>query len=124
MPPREVRARAPRTRRWVFTLNNPAEHLPGSEGGVFDPGDATYWVYQLERGEAGTEHLQGLLVFGSVKSMDQVLAIVPGGHVERMRGRFDQAKAYCTKEDTRVAGPWEGGQPPRGPGSPQRPRAA
>lgn len=37
-------------------------------------------------------------------------------HLEIARGKPAQNKAYCTKEETRVAGPWEGGNLPSGQG--------
>ncbi len=95
-------------RAWVFTLNNPSfptDHLC--------PGDPySYWVYQLEVGDAGTHHLQGYAVL-SRRSRAKRIADSLGGraHVEIRRGSHDQARDYCTKAG-RVAGPWEWGTPP------------
>ena len=51
---------------WVFTLNNPQPE----ENPSFWP--SRYVVYQLERGEEGTPHYQGYIVFYSNKTLSAV----------------------------------------------------
>ena len=34
---------------------------------------------------------------------------LPGAHMEERKGTREQAKAYCSKDDTRIEGPWEKG---------------
>lgn len=95
-------------RRWCFTLNNPSEadkttlNLgPLMRGGV----------YQLERGANGTEHLQGYVEFSRGLRLASVRSILPTAHWEQAKGTADQCKEYCTKDDTRIDGPWHVGAP-------------
>lgn len=73
----------------------------------------TFCVYQLEVGEQGTEHFQGYLELAGKHSMKQLHEVAGFGraHFEIRRGTSGQAVAYCTKEDTRVDGPWYFGEP-------------
>ena len=90
----------------MFTLNNPQpEEDPNSWGGH-------YCVWQLERGEEGTPHYQGYIVFKTHKRLTSMKAINPRAHWELRFGTHEQAHAYCTKEETRVDGPWTYGEPP------------
>lgn len=92
---------------WCFTINNPdIDRLP-----LWD--DLAYRVYQLEKGENGTVHFQGFIIFK--KRMYRVsvskLKGLERAHLERMKGNAVQARQYCMKEDTRQDGPWEDGCP-------------
>lgn len=105
-------------KNWCFTLNGP-EFLEGKsslESALDLPRGLellglSYCIFQLERGVSGTDHLQGYCQFNSRKSLRQVKAIdqLPGAHWEVAKGTAKQNKAYCTKEDTRIDGPWEYG---------------
>lgn len=91
--------------RWCFTVNNPNGWEPAWDGGVM-----LYLVYQTERGEQGTEHIQGYVRFETRKRGSTVarkLAANSGHHphVEVARGTEQANKDYCTKADTRVEGP-------------------
>jgi len=105
MPPRvrnDIRARA-----WLFTINNPANNdLPRAFTNV------RYCVWQREKGEAGTEHLQGYVAFTKALTMGQVKVLDSRAHWENRKGTENQAIAYCTKEETRVDGPWDYGDKP------------
>jgi len=41
--------------RWCFTINNPGDFRV-----AFVPAQMEFLVWQLERGEAGTVHIQGM----------------------------------------------------------------
>ena len=100
------------TRAWVFTLNNPERTapIPPTE----DPltWGATYVVFQLERGESGTPHLQGYCLFPSNRRLAALHRLAPKAHWEPRRGSHEQARDYCRKEEGRVDGPWEQGEQP------------
>ncbi len=74
--------------------------------------DLRYGIYQLERGAEGTEHWQGYLEFSVTKRLAALRRIhgLAGAHFERRRGTADEARNYCRKEDTRLAGPYEFGE--------------
>ncbi len=93
---------------FMFTINNPIQPLN------LIPIDFTsftrspkYAIYQLEIGESGTSHLQGYICFEK-KIKAQALSNLFGckPHLEKRAGKHSQAKTYCSKEDTRVLGPW------------------
>lgn len=100
------------SRHWCFTLNNPLEPyiLPSWSGIV-------YRIYQLEKGASGTIHLQGFVSFVKRHTFGPVKRLLPTAHWEIAKGNPAQNKAYCSKEETRLAGPWEEGELPGGQGA-------
>ena len=74
-------------------------------------GQVKYITGQLERGESGNVHLQYLVQFTTAKRLNGVRAAVNDQtHWEPIYGSIAQARAYVTKEATRIDGPWEYGQ--------------
>ncbi|AXH77067.1 MAG: putative viral replication protein [Cressdnaviricota sp.] len=67
----------------------------------------TYAVWQHEKGQH--EHLQGYVELNSPRRITYFKTLLPGAHWEVRQGSALQAKTYCEKLDTRVAGPWEYG---------------
>lgn len=85
------------SRHWVFTLNNwtidDDDRLKALGAQV------TYLVYGYETSETGTPHLQGYVVFPTVKrAQGAKSSISPRAHVEPKRGSPAQASEYCKKE--------------------------
>jgi len=92
---------------WMFTVNNPIDNqIPARFA------DMEYVTWQREKGEQGTEHLQGYVIFTKSKRLSGCKKVHSTAHWESRMGTHAQAKAYCTKTDTRVAGPWEEGDEP------------
>lgn len=88
---------------WCFTLNNPTDtQLPRLW-------DCKYAVWQLEQGS--TPHLQGYVQLVKRARLSAMKKINAEAHWEPRKGTHEQAKQYCTKEETRVEGPWEYGEP-------------
>lgn len=98
MPPR-------RARGWFMTLNNPT----AEEEALFAAEDTVYTIYQIESGENKTEHIQGLLYYANPRVWPK--ARFPRAHFSPVRCLKD-AIAYCSKEETRVRGPYEKGERP------------
>lgn len=100
-------------RHWCFTLNNPDDvQIPKSW-----EEHAHYCVWQLEVGAEGTPHLQGYLYLAKKKTLGWIKKnLNDKAHWEMTKGKPQQAKDYCTKEDTRAEGPWEYGSLPSGQG--------
>lgn len=69
-----------------------------------------YSMFQLEKGENGTEHIQMFLVFTIGKRFSTIKTYFPTAHFEDVKGSNVQCRDYCSKEDTRVDGPYEIGQ--------------
>lgn len=90
-----------RARAYVFTVNNPTEEEVNDLQCI----TCRYIVYQHERGEGGTVHIQGYVVFdNAVGFATAKRRIGARAHVEVRRGSHVQAKAYCTKDETRIPG--------------------
>lgn len=84
-----------RSRNWAFTFNNYTQ----AHKDVFDEVPCSYIIYGEEVGEQGTPHLQGTIIFETVKSFKQVKTalIFQSVHVEICRDVF-KSIAYCKKE--------------------------
>lgn len=106
---------ATRSRWWLGTHNNPSEgDLSACRSGELSPiGEGlTYFVGQLEVGEAGTPHIQFLVKYIQVQSLASALNKLRWTcHLEVVRDRA-RAQDYCQKEETRSEGPWEIGTSP------------
>lgn len=100
----QARPRTIQAARWVFVYNNP----PSGWAPPQQASEVAYMVWQRERGKEGTEHIQGYIRFNTRKRFNTVKNYfsVPEIHVEAAKGTEDQNFKYCTKEDTRVEGPW------------------
>lgn len=96
------------SRNWIFTINNPGDLKPEV---AFAPG-YKYLIYQLEQGEEGTPHYQGYVAFKSNKRLAALKKLSKEAHWEPRRGSHSQARDYCSKEETRVKGPWTFGVEP------------
>lgn len=104
----DARVRSRMSTRWTFTLNNPADDARPMLNPMMD-----YIVWQLERGEAGTRHLQGYVRFVARKRLataKDALRLGDGVHMEIARGSEEDNKRYCTKEETRIGGPTDHGE--------------
>lgn len=99
---------------WCFTLNNPemaAEALVVTLTPLVE-----YGIFQEEN--AGTTHFQGYLELKKPYYLSGLKKIIASAHWEERKGTREQARAYCTKDKgkgagpdpTWVAGPWEIGQ--------------
>nr|WET17323.1 replication associated protein [Bidens cyclovirus-like] len=92
------------TKHWLFTLNN---FTVDEFNNLRSPPEwVSYLVFQHERGNEGTDHLQGYLELAGRYRMSRLRDFLPRAHWEPRRGSQAQAIAYCSKADTRVDGPW------------------
>lgn len=86
-----------RMRNWCFTKYN----LTVPE---FDPAVVRYCVYQHEIcPDTGREHLQGYVEFTKSIRLSAVKALFQDQtmHLEKRQGTRDQARDYCTKDESR-----------------------
>ena len=115
-------AAAKKVRAWCFTENNPTRTVLFPDG---LPDGIKYIVYQLERGEAGTPHLQGYIALARPQRMawikkitsktaeGVVFTVFERAHLLQAKGNAEQNKTYCTKAEGRIDGPWEIGTMPK-----------
>lgn len=81
------------------------------------PDGCVYAVCQVERApQTGKLHLQLYLAFEKNKRFGAIKRLFPHSHIEKAKGDADDNTKYCTKEDTRVAGPWTFGECPKSKG--------
>lgn len=102
------------SRRWMVTIW--PDRLPAEWDAKDVDEDVTYMAWQLEKApDTGREHYQmyvetrrKITMRGLAGKME-----LPSGsyHMEKARGSSDECTKYCTKEDTRAAGPWTRGNP-------------
>lgn len=81
-----------RSNRWCFTVNNPELWRP-----QWTPSSMNYLVWEMERGAAGTPHIQGYCRFKSRLRRNQVLVFFPRAHLSLSRGSEEQNRNYCSK---------------------------
>jgi len=102
-------SRGPRATRWCFTLY----HTEVSEvEGKLRP-LVEYAIWQQEQcPTTGVLHMQGFAVFYKRKRFSQLKLIWPHAHWETQESTDEKCIAYCSKSESRVAGPWELGTRP------------
>lgn len=85
------------SKRWCFTVNNFSDE---DVDRVLDlcPPVAKYLIVGQEKGESGTPHLQGFVVFETAWRFNRVKRFLPRAHIEPARGSSREAADYCKKE--------------------------
>lgn len=106
-PRRNRRGPRSRVRNWVFVWNNP------DFNDLEFPDYVSYAFWQREIGESKTEHLQGYLQCSRAVDLGTLKKWNKSMHFEPAGGDLEENKVYCSKEEGRLAGPWEYGQPKR-----------
>jgi len=75
---------------------------------------AVFSVFQLECcPETGRRHVQGYVRFSKPVRMGALQRAMPGGHFESAKAQEDENIKYCTKDESRVDGPWTFGESAR-----------
>lgn len=107
-----------RGKHWMFTLNNPT---PEEIAHIRNSTEFSWLMFQGERGERGTPHLQGTCSFAKVKRFRQLKKILgPRASYELRRGTVQEAATYCSKDatfDESVHGKYERGTRPNDQGA-------
>lgn len=109
--------RAAQARSWCFTSFDTglAPALANKEIDSDRP-RMRYLVFQIESApETDRRHIQGYVQFKDPVRLGAVQRFLgdAAAHCEKANGTADQNRDYCTKEETRVDGPWEIGEPTR-----------
>lgn len=100
-------------RQFRFTWNNPTESPERLLERLRSIPHFKYTVFQREIGANGTPHFQGFVMFSQPKRFNTLHALLPQDIWLLSAEASAQANIdYCTKEDTRVEGPWEDGEKP------------
>ncbi|QIK03930.1 replication-associated protein [Northern red-backed vole stool-associated circular virus 16] len=98
-------------RGWCGTLNSVPADFDGTEFFKQLDGKIKYAVGQVEVGkETARQHFQFYVQLCRSQRLSWLKTNISNeAHWEPARGTPQQNKDYCTKEDTRLAGPWEYG---------------
>lgn len=87
---------------WVFVLQNPSDDMIPK-----NLKDVELVAWQVEQGTLnGRHHIQGVVKFLYPKSFSQVRRMMDRAWWHIMLGTWQEAVAYCSKERTRVRGPY------------------
>lgn len=105
LPPLQCLALMSRSRGYCFTINNPVDDTSPQTWPY------EYLIYQKEKGS--TVHLQGYVYFKNARTLTQVKKFDAGAHWTQARGTALDNTKYCSKEETRLEGPWTLGVMPQ-----------
>jgi hypothetical protein len=87
-----------RTRRWVFTLNNPEGEINEFIESLTRNVAVRYIVIGKEVAPTtGTVHWQGFVEFENAATFKQVQQRIERAHIEPAKGSNSQNRDYCTK---------------------------
>lgn len=88
---------------WCGTINNPTRDAQSYF--VLSTKNMRYVVWQLE--ETTTKHIQCYIQFSKAVSRAFLKGEYDNGHFEIVKSNYEKNYAYCTKEKTRIEGPYE-----------------
>lgn len=91
-------------RNYFFTWNNP--DISGFQlAQQFDSYEGTKYVFQLEVGDSGTKHFQGIVSWKNARTWSGMKKEFPKWHFEVCKD-IKCASTYCSKRKGRLEGPW------------------
>lgn len=84
---------------WLFTLNNYTEE---DISHITDPilSEKYEYIFQEEKGQVGTKHLQGYIKYKNKVSFSTVKKLLPKAHIETAKNKY-AVMNYCRKDNTR-----------------------
>lgn len=98
-------------RNWCFTVNNPKKDYAATLQAVLATSKCKRFVFQEEKGDTGTPHLQGYISMKSPNRFSTMQKNVPGAHLEVAKGSYMENFEYCTKSEGRISEPVSKGFP-------------
>lgn len=108
-PVRTAKKPKEKRRDYIIVINNPSEE----EEKALVNDNYRYLVYQIEKGgNSGTEHLQGYIYYENAVVFPKKRGWAARAHIEAAKKGIAANRKYCTKEETRVRGPFEYGATP------------
>jgi len=103
---------SPSSRRWLITDNTIAEDF-NTESYKDKFGDKVkFATWQKEKAASGKVHIQAYIKMVKTTRLTGMKELLGMVHAEVAKGNDEQCVAYCSKEDTRLEGPWEFGIKP------------
>lgn len=101
-------------KHWVFTWNDKNDELTHEDIIKHLSPACEYMVFQQEEGAEKTKHYQGYCEFRKPVRLTAIAKLTAPfkPHWEKRKGTREQARDYASKDETRIAGPWEAGSAP------------
>lgn len=101
----------PKRRMWMVTYNNPTVTCKKMTEMLESNKNVKGYAFNLEKGKCGTPHFQMYLELNEGIYYTGVKSILnnKGAHCELPKSKRDFCIKYCTKEETRVEGPFAWG---------------
>lgn len=93
-----------RSYNWAFTTNNYTKEDIDNFLTHFTR--SKLYIFQQEKGEKGTPHLQGTVGYKSQRTFSSMCKIHPGSHWTKCKNLGNSIR-YCNKEDTRDGQQWK-----------------
>jgi len=97
------------SRGYILTINNPKETDEEMKDIIIQE-NCMYAIFQKEKGLNGTEHYQVYIEYKNPRKFTTIKNKFPRAHIEPRKGTRSQAREYCSKEETRISGPYEIGE--------------
>lgn len=98
------------SRRWCVTDNTIEEDFAAADWKDKFPTTAYFSVWQKEKAASGKIHIQGYIKFEKPIRLAGLKKALGNVHAEPAKGSDEQCITYCSKEDTRIEGPFTYGQ--------------
>lgn len=100
-------------RGWCFTINNITQEFHDNfyKDCYVNKIKFEYIMWQVEK--VSTIHMQGFVYFKNPRAFGGIKPYFHSAHLEPMKGSIEQNVAYCSKTESRVAGPFEFGERPK-----------
>jgi len=96
--------------RWCITINNPEKNEVEMKEYFDSKDEIKGYIFQKEKGKQNTIHYQCYIELKSRIRFGKVKEIIGGkGHLSQAKGSKLQNIAYCSKEESRLSGPYFGG---------------
>lgn len=88
--------RAVRSKRWLFTINNPteAEKVLAAQFCI----EAKYGILCRETGEQGTSHIHFFCILHSEIAITTLKTQFPRAHIDKFSGKSINGRDYCKKD--------------------------
>lgn len=97
-------------RNYLLTINNPEKEDAEYAEEWKQLRYVKYFIFQREKGEEkGTPHIQLYIEFTQGVTFDTMKKNFKTAHIESRKGSKAQARAYCSKEETRIGEVYEYG---------------
>lgn len=90
-----------RMRSYMLTINNFNKNDELNIKNI----ESSKYIYQIEKGESGTEHIQLWIYFENPIEWKTVKSWFPTAHIEKAKSNRHSIE-YCSKKETRVRGPY------------------